>query len=86
MIVTLVTPHVHAAIAVAYLLAPSVRNTASTPDMGQLRLDQLQLHYNYVTFTQLKLQLLPNYWCSITITITKPTIKNTITITLSLYY
>jgi hypothetical protein len=41
--------------------------------MGQLRLDQLQLHYNYVTFSQL--QLLPNYCCSITITIT-----------LSLYY
>jgi hypothetical protein len=38
--------------------------------MGQLRSDQLQLYYNYVTFSQLKLQLhlLPNYCCSITIT------------------
>jgi hypothetical protein len=31
--------------------------------MGQLRLDQLQLHYNYVTFPQLQLQLLFNYCC-----------------------
>jgi hypothetical protein len=29
--------------------------------MGQLRLDQLQLHYNYVTFSQLQLQLHYNY-------------------------
>jgi hypothetical protein len=54
------------------------------PDVSQLRLDQLQLHYNYVNFSQLQLQLFPNYCCSITIT--KPTITNTITITLSLYY
>jgi hypothetical protein len=52
--------------------------------MGQLRLDQLQLHCNYVTFSQLQLQLLPNYCCSMTIT--KPTITNTNTITLLLYY
>jgi hypothetical protein len=57
-------------------------------DMCQLRLDQLQLHYNYVTLSQLQSQLqsLPNYCCSITITITKLTITNTITITLLLYY
>ena len=53
--------------------------------MCQLRLDQL--HYNYITLSQLQLQkqLHPITVASVIVTITKPTITNTGIMTLSLY-